>query len=165
LICINQTAVYSEHKRVQRGRNCENTRATTLLYIFQKVKVNWQKKVQTNKFLQTMPSKKITTLFIITLHIFGHFARTFKTQALQSFSNRLFWVSHDLCSTPGRQEKSITPLEPQNVKLLSWSFDQNFTHISIRSAHSAFHLQVTCDYTFVYISESESQLTKEGPNQ
>ena len=45
--------------------------------IFPKVKVDRQKKAQTNKCLQTMPSKKISTLFIITLHIFSHFARIF----------------------------------------------------------------------------------------
>jgi hypothetical protein len=35
------------------------------------------KKAQTNKCLQTMPSKKISSLFIITLHIFSHVAKTF----------------------------------------------------------------------------------------
>jgi hypothetical protein len=51
-------------------------------YIFLKVKADWQKKAQANYCLQTMPSKKVGTLFIITLHIFSHFVRTFDLHKL-----------------------------------------------------------------------------------
>ena len=49
------------------------------------MKVNWQKKAQTNKYLQTMLSKKVTALFIITLHIFSHFAKTFNL-------HKVYWL-------------------------------------------------------------------------
>ena len=49
---------------------------------------------QTNKCLQTMPSKKIRTLFIITLHIFSHFARTFNLHEVYwLYLTRVTWIS------------------------------------------------------------------------
>ena len=43
----------------------------------------------------------------------------------------LFWVSHDLCSTQGCQEKSIIPLEPQNFSLPSRHVIKILPHPSI----------------------------------
>jgi len=43
------------------------------------------KKAEANKCLQTMYSKKTSTLFIITHHIFSHFAKTFNR-------HKVYWL-------------------------------------------------------------------------
>lgn len=58
------------------------------------MKVDWPKKAQTNKYLKMMPSRKVTAVFIVTLHIFSHFAKTFNLQKVHwLYLTLITWIS------------------------------------------------------------------------